>query len=126
PESPETTEAVSDTPVDSAPADTTPDAEPVDTGPPPEPVVCEADKDAPTSTLFYCLSGMTCLGCDGLLELVLEIEVACVLDAEMVHGETQGLTLLHYTDAVDLDQVGALIEDTEGSPYTITCVEEVP
>ncbi|MFT5686754.1 MAG: hypothetical protein ACI8RZ_007711, partial [Myxococcota bacterium] len=51
PESPETTEAVSDTPVDSAPADTTPDAEPVDTGPPPEPVVCEADKDAPTSTL---------------------------------------------------------------------------
>ncbi len=99
---------------------------PIDTGPEPEPVVCDADKDAPTSTLFYCLSGMTCIGCDGLLELVLELEVACVLDAELVYGERPGLTLLHYTDEVDLEHVAALIEDTENSLYAITCIEELP
>lgn len=121
---PDTTAPTSETIVDTTPAET--GVEPaVDTGEAPEPVVCGADKDAPTSTLFYCLSGMTCIGCDGLLELVLEIEVACVLDAELVYGERPGLTLLHYTDEVDLEQVAALIEDTENSLYTITCVEEL-
>ena len=121
----EAADTASSTTIEASAPETTPaEAVPIDTGPAPEPVVCEADKDAPTSTLFYCLSGMTCIGCDALLELVLEIEVACVLDAELVYGKQSGLTLLHYADEIDLEQVSALIEDTEGSPYTITCIEE--
>ncbi|MDG1478063.1 MAG: hypothetical protein P8R54_00665 [Myxococcota bacterium] len=46
-----------------------------------------------------------------------------MLDAELVYGTPSGLTLLHYTDEIDREQIAALIEDTEGSRYAITRIE---
>ena len=57
------------------------------------------------------------------MTLGLGLEVACVLDAELVYGTPSGLTLLHYTDEIDREQIAALIEDTEGSRYAITRIE---
>ena len=106
PEAPET-----DTPTDTG------------SGPPEQVEPCQVEEGHPTTSVFFCLEGMTCIACDSALELVVKAKLSCVLDAALIYDKPNGLLVEVYEGMVEIDDIVDIIE-VDNSLYTISCIEE--
>ena len=112
-----------DTAQPEAPETDTPTETDTGSAPPEKAEPCKVEEGHPTTGVFFCLEGMTCIACDSALELVVKAELSCVLDADLTYDKPNGLLVEMYEGMVEIDDIVDIIE-VDNSLYTISCIEE--